>query len=224
MKVLLFGASGMVGQGVLRECLLDPDVTHAVAVGRSPLGKSDPKLGELVVSDFYDYSPVESKLKGFDACFFCLGVSAVGHERGRLPSPELRPPAGRRHRAGPAESEDDFRLRDRRRLRQHRAGSADVGARQGRDRERLAQAALQGRLHVPSRRDPATARCSLEDAAVPVGIYSADRQPLFGAGAPLAAQCMVTTSEKVGRAMLAVAKRGAPSPYVEMSDIHRLGV
>src|SRR5690349_20539695 len=78
MKVILFGASGMVGQGVLRECLQDADVERVLAVGRSPLGEQRPKLEELLLKDFYDLSPVESKLKGYDACFFCLGVSSAG--------------------------------------------------------------------------------------------------------------------------------------------------
>jgi uncharacterized protein YbjT (DUF2867 family) len=78
MKVVLFGASGMVGQGVLRECLLDPDVESVLSIGRSASGQLHPKLRELVHRDFLDYSAVESQLSGFDACFYCLGVSSVG--------------------------------------------------------------------------------------------------------------------------------------------------
>jgi uncharacterized protein YbjT (DUF2867 family) len=78
MRVLLFGASGMVGQGVLRECLLDPDVEIVVALLRSPTGQRNPKLRELIHKDFLDFSPIENQLSGFDACFFCLGVSSAG--------------------------------------------------------------------------------------------------------------------------------------------------
>jgi len=78
MKVILFGASGMVGQGVLRECLRDPEVTEIVAVLRTPLGRSDPKLLEVVHRDFTDFSAIEPVLAGADACFFCLGVSSAG--------------------------------------------------------------------------------------------------------------------------------------------------
>ena len=78
MKVFLFGATGMVGQGVLRECLLDAGVESVLAIGRRETGKRDNKLRELVHKDFTDYSVIEDKLSGFDACFFCLGVSAVG--------------------------------------------------------------------------------------------------------------------------------------------------
>jgi uncharacterized protein YbjT (DUF2867 family) len=78
MKVILFGATGMVGQGVLRECLLDPDVERVLAIGRRPSGKRNPKLEELVLSDLHDFTPVAAELTGYDACFFCLGVTSVG--------------------------------------------------------------------------------------------------------------------------------------------------
>ena len=78
MKILLFGATGMVGQGVLRECLLDPEVSAVLSVGRSALGKSHPKLQELVRADLFSYEGLDAELAGWDACFFCLGVSSAG--------------------------------------------------------------------------------------------------------------------------------------------------
>lgn len=78
MKVVLFGATGMVGQGVLRECLLDPDVTRVLTVGRRATGLRHAKLEDLVHENLFDFSPVEARLSGFDACFFCLGVTSAG--------------------------------------------------------------------------------------------------------------------------------------------------
>src|ERR1700687_4720131 len=78
MKVVLFGATGMVGQGVLRECLLDPDVESVLAVVRNASLPQHVKLREIVHQDVSDLSAIEDRLAGFDACFFCLGVSAVG--------------------------------------------------------------------------------------------------------------------------------------------------
>src|SRR6266571_2826439 len=78
MKVILFGATGMVGQGVLRECLLDPEVERVLAVVRGPTGQTDPKLRERVHDDFYDFGTIEAELDGYDACLFCLGVSSAG--------------------------------------------------------------------------------------------------------------------------------------------------
>jgi uncharacterized protein YbjT (DUF2867 family) len=78
MNVILFGASGMVGQGVLRECLLDQDVGKVLSIVRKPTGQQHAKLRELVLVNFFDFSTIESDLEGFDACFFCLGVSSAG--------------------------------------------------------------------------------------------------------------------------------------------------
>ena len=83
MKVILFGATGMVGQGVLRECLLDASVESVLAVGRSPTGQAHAKLRELKHDNFFDFSTVESQLTGYDACFFCLGVSSIGMDEAR---------------------------------------------------------------------------------------------------------------------------------------------
>lgn len=78
MKIVLFGATGMVGQGVLRECLLDPKVEQVLCVVRTQLGQRDPKLRELVLPNLAELSSVEHELDGYDACLFCLGVSAAG--------------------------------------------------------------------------------------------------------------------------------------------------
>ncbi|MEP6470810.1 MAG: NAD(P)H-binding protein [Acidobacteriota bacterium] len=81
MKVILFGATGMVGQGVLRECLLDSEVETVLAIGRSPTGQRHAKLQEIVhsdFSDFSDFSGIADRVSGYDACFFCLGVSSAG--------------------------------------------------------------------------------------------------------------------------------------------------
>jgi hypothetical protein len=78
MNVLLFGATGMVGDGVLHECLADSRVTAVLAVDRSPLGMTHSKLRESRRTDFLDYTDLAGELKRIDACFFCLGVSAAG--------------------------------------------------------------------------------------------------------------------------------------------------
>jgi uncharacterized protein YbjT (DUF2867 family) len=78
VRVIIFGASGMVGRGVLLECFDDAGVTAVTAVGRTACGDSHPKLRELLHHDFFDYSAVEASLAGSDACFFCLGVSSAG--------------------------------------------------------------------------------------------------------------------------------------------------
>ena len=78
MKVIVFGASGMVGAGVLRECLNAKDVEQVVVIGRKPLGRSDRKLRELVHPDFTNFASLAGDVAGYDACFFCLGVTSSG--------------------------------------------------------------------------------------------------------------------------------------------------
>jgi uncharacterized protein YbjT (DUF2867 family) len=87
MNVLLFGATGMVGQGVLRECLVDGSVSLVQTVGRTATGVRHPKLREIVHKDLWNYGAIEHGMAGFDACFFCLGVSSAGmteHDYERL--------------------------------------------------------------------------------------------------------------------------------------------
>ena len=78
MRVLIVGATGMVGQGVLRECLSAPDVGEVIVLGRSKIETASPKLRQLVQNDLFDLTRVEPELRGIDACFFCLGVSSSG--------------------------------------------------------------------------------------------------------------------------------------------------
>jgi uncharacterized protein YbjT (DUF2867 family) len=78
LNVIIFGASGMVGHGALLACLEDPQVRRVVSVVRRPTKITHAKLEEIVHDDFFDYAPLEARLAGLDACFFCLGVSSVG--------------------------------------------------------------------------------------------------------------------------------------------------
>ena len=83
MRIILFGATGMIGRGVLLECLADPDVSHVLSIGRSVTDVLHVKLEQIVHDEFTDYSGIGEHLTGFDACFFCLGVSSLGMSEGR---------------------------------------------------------------------------------------------------------------------------------------------
>jgi uncharacterized protein YbjT (DUF2867 family) len=78
VKAVVFGATGMVGQSVLRECIMDMDVESVVAVGRSPLGIVNPKFRNITHADFLNFSAIAKQLKGLDVCFYCLGVASAG--------------------------------------------------------------------------------------------------------------------------------------------------
>lgn len=78
LKVIITGATGMVGEGVLLVCLQNTEISNVLIINRRPLGITHPKLKEIIHDDFHDLSTVEEHLAGYDACFFCLGVSSVG--------------------------------------------------------------------------------------------------------------------------------------------------
>jgi hypothetical protein len=81
LKVIITGSTGMVGEGVMLECLDNPGVEEVLVVNRRSVGRSHPKLREIIHSDFFDLEPIAPQLAGYDACFFCLGVSSVGMKK-----------------------------------------------------------------------------------------------------------------------------------------------
>ena len=78
LSVIITGATGMVGEGVLYECLHHANVEKVLVITRNPTGYSDPKLTEIVIKDFFDLSSIRNSLKGYNACYFCLGVTSLG--------------------------------------------------------------------------------------------------------------------------------------------------
>ena len=218
MKVILFGATGMVGQGVLRECLLDPGVESVLVVGRSPTGQRHGKLREILHNNFLDFSAIESELAGHDACFFCLGVTSVGLSEERY-----------RHLTY------DITLAAATTLARLNAGMVFIYV-TGRgtdstERGRLMWARVKGKTENDLLKLPFKAAYMFRPAAIqPLhGIRSktAWYQAVYIVIAPLlmllnrVAPNHMTTSEKLGRAMIAVARDGYPKPILEMEDINR---
>jgi uncharacterized protein YbjT (DUF2867 family) len=219
MKVILFGATGMVGQGVLRECLLDADIEIVLAVGRSPTGQQHAKLREIVHDNFLDYSAIESELKGYDSCFFCLGVSSVGMDEARYRYLTY-----------------DITLAAARTLAKlnpqmvfvYVTGRGTDSSEQGRSM----WARVKGKTENDLLKLPFKAAYMFRPAGVlPLhGIRSktAWYQAVYVAVAPLLtllnriAPKYMTTTEQVGRAMIKVARDGFPKPVLESEDIHRL--
>jgi hypothetical protein len=81
VSVIITGSTGMVGEGVLLACLDHPEVEKILVVNRKPIGRSHPKLREIIHADFFNLEPIEPELSGYNACFFCLGVSSVGMKK-----------------------------------------------------------------------------------------------------------------------------------------------
>src|SRR6202012_2378862 len=78
IRAIVTGATGMVGEGVLNECLQHPDIEAVLIVNRKASGFVYPKLKEIINTDFFNISPIEDQLKGYNACYFCLGVTSIG--------------------------------------------------------------------------------------------------------------------------------------------------
>ena len=216
MKVLLFGATGMVGQGVLRECLSDPEVRAVVTVGRSASGQHDQKLRDVVTPDLMDLSRVEPQLTGFDACFFSLGVSALGMTEEKY-----------------AKVTYDLTLCVARTLGRLNPGITFIyvsgKGTDSTERGRVMWARVKGRTENELLAQPFKTYMFRPGAIIPLhGIRSrtgwyntlyAIAKPLF----PIFRRFFpssVTTTEQVGKAMIAVARGGYSKRVLETPDIN----
>ena len=220
MKILIFGATGMVGQGVLRECLLAPDVESVVAVGRNATGQQHPKLRDLVHKDMYDYSAIEPQLQGFDACFFCLGVSSVGMkepEYKRITYDLTLAAATVLARLNPAMT---FTYVTGAGTDSSERGSSMWARVKGATENALLRLPFKAAyMFRPGMIQPLhgiRSTTPLYDAAIVV------LRPVLGLAHSLWPN-KVTTTEKIGRAMLAVARNGAPKVLLDPADINALG-
>jgi uncharacterized protein YbjT (DUF2867 family) len=217
MRVILFGATGMVGQGVLRECLLDPDVERVLAVGRRPTGRAEPKLEELVLSDMQDFTPVAGRLAGYDACFFCLGVTSVGMNEADYRKVTRDIPVAVARVLVEKNPDMTFILV---------TGTGTDGS----GTSKTMWARVKGEAENAIFALPFRGKYAFRPSAIqPLhGITSRTKSyrvllALFGWIFPLLrllAPNSVTTTERVGRAMLNVARRGYPQRVLEPSDIN----
>lgn len=208
----------MVGAGVLHECLRDDRVREVIAVVRSPLAKTHPKLREVVRTDFLDYSDAADHFSGADACFFCLGVTAVGKTEEEY------------HRLT-----FDITLAAARSLAALNPGMTfcyvSGQATDSSERGRTMWARVKGKTENALFRLPLKAYMLRPGYIQPLGgIRSKTRvyRVFYAAMAPLypvlrrLTPNLVTTSETVGRAMIALAISGYPVPILEVRDINRV--
>ncbi len=216
MRIILFGATGMVGQGALRECLLDREVESVLTVGRSATGQKNEKLLEIVHKDFFDFRAIESNLTGYDACFFCLGVSSAGmseQEYTRLTYDITMAAAQTLATLNP----------DMTFLYISGMGTDST------ERGRSMWARVKGKTENALLRLPFKAAYMLRPGYIqPLhGIRSKTKvyQALYTVMAPLYPLWKalfpkyVTTTEQLGRAMIKIAKQGAPKHVLESRDI-----
>jgi uncharacterized protein YbjT (DUF2867 family) len=219
MNVLIFGATGMVGQGVLRECLRDPGVGRVLAVGRRATGQVHEKLRDLVLPDPANLAAVEPQLTGFDACFFCLGVTSAGLSEERYTRLTY-----------------DLTLAVARTLARLDPGMTFVyvsgTGTDSSERGRIMWARVKGRTENALLALPFKAAYMFRPGYIqPLdGIQSSTRwyRVMYAATAPLYPAFRrlfpgaVTTTAQVGRAMLAVVRQGFGRPVLETRDINSL--
>jgi uncharacterized protein YbjT (DUF2867 family) len=219
MRAILFGATGMVGQGVLRECLIAPEVESVLSVGRSATGKTHAKLRELLHSDFSNFSSVEKELTGYDACFFCLGISSAG-----MTEPEYRRVT---YGFTLAAGETLARLNPGMVFVYVSGAGTDSTERgrsmwarvKGETENALLRLPLRAYMFRPAYIQPlhgATSRTAWTRA-----MYSV-LGPLYPIWKALFPR-HVTTTEEVGRAMIGVAASGSQNKILESEDIRELG-
>ncbi len=219
MRVLIFGATGMVGQGVLRECLLDPGVERVTTIGRNATGAADPKLRELVHADLWNYASIEKELTGLDACFFCLGVTSAGMKEAdyeRITYGIAVAAAETLARLNPGMTFVFV------------SGAGTDSSEQG----RVMWARVKGRTENAILRLPFKGAYAFRPGVIqPLhGIRS--RTTIYNVGYAIFKPLMpilrwafpgqILTTEKIGRAMLKVARSGAPKRILEAKDINAL--
>jgi uncharacterized protein YbjT (DUF2867 family) len=219
MNVLIFGATGMVGQGVLRECLQDSGVSLVKTIGRSATGIENPKLHEIVHKDLWSYSALEPELTNLDACFFCLGVTSAGMSETDYERVTYDIPL--------AAAQTLCRLNPQMTFIYVSGAGADSS-----EKGRIMWARIKGKAENALRRLPFKAVYSFRPGFIqPLhGIQSRTTayRILYNLSGPLlpllrrAFPGYVLTTETIGRAMLHAARSGAPKPVLESQDINAL--
>jgi uncharacterized protein YbjT (DUF2867 family) len=219
LKVILFGATGMVGQGALRECLLDPDVTEVLVVGRGPLGRQHAKIREIVHKDLYDLTPIAPQLIGYDACFFCLGVSSAGMNEADYTKVTHDLTLGIAHVLAQQNPQMVFL---------YVSGTGTDSTERGKSM----WARVKGRTENDLLREPFRAAYMLRPGYIQPMHGVKSKTPLYRVMyiglswlypvLRLVARKYVITTEDLGRGMIKLAKSGAPKRVLENSDIEAL--
>ncbi len=216
MKVLIFGATGMIGQAALRECLLDPDVEMVQTIGRKSTGVQNPKLREVVHEDLMEYGDVEEQLRAFEACFFCLGVTSAGMSEEDYTLLTYSVPM--------AAAETLARLNPQMTW-VHISGAGADSSEQG----KVMWARVKGKTENAVLRLPFKAAYVIRPAAIQPMHGERSRTPayriLYSLTKPVAPLLRmlfpkyIVTTEELGRAMLRLAKQGGPKRVLESADI-----
>ena len=209
----------MVGQGVLRECLLDPEILHVLSIVRSASGQQHPKLRELEHANFFDFSQIESELTGFDSAFFCVGATSAGKTETQYSRVTY-----------------DITMAAAEPLARLNPGMTFVfvsgAGTDSTERGRSMWARVKGKTENALMRLPFKAAYMFRPGVIQAMHGVKSKTPLYRIPYLMLWPLMpwlrkrfpqyVTTTEQLGRAMIAVAKYGAPKSVLESADINKL--
>jgi uncharacterized protein YbjT (DUF2867 family) len=216
MRVILFGATGMVGQGALRECLLDPKITDILAIGRSPLGRREEKLREIVRQRLEDITDIEEELRGYDACFFCLGVTSAGSKQEEYRRLTYGLTVGVAQTLAKVNPEMTFIYVSGAGADSSERGRVMWARVRGETENALLRLRFKAYIFRPGFIQPFH---GIQSKTNWYRVLYAMMAPLYPALRRLAPK-YVTTTEDLGRAMILVAEHGAPKRVLEMADIN----
>ena len=166
MNVLILGATGMVGQGVMRECLLDDGVARVVTLGRHATGNAHAKVREIVHADLFHLAPIEPELTGLDACFYCLGATAAGKSEAEYARINYDMTLAVAEALARLDPDMTFVYVSGMGTDSTERGRTMWARVKGTNGERAAPAAVQGGVHAPAGHYPPDARDQIEDDAV----------------------------------------------------------
>jgi uncharacterized protein YbjT (DUF2867 family) len=220
VNVLIFGATGMVGDGVLHDCLADPRVTSVLVIGRSPLGVSHPKLREMRRLDFFDYRDVMRDLESIDACFFCLGVSSVGMSESEYSRQTFDLTLGAARALAAAHPRATFCYVSGQGTDSSERGRTMWARVKGKTENALLALPLKTYLFRPGFIRPRAGKKSKTRLYRLAYAVAAPLYPLLYRFAP----SQVTTSENMGRAMINAAAVGNEKKVLENTDINALAL
>ena len=216
MNVLLFGATGMIGQGVLRSCLLDERVTRVVSVSRRPTGKSSPKLREVVQNDVTDLSALRPELETIDACLFTLGISSLGQTEEEYTRATYDLTMRVAEQLVKANSSMTFVYVSGRSTDSTEKGSAMWARVKGRTENALLRLGFARAYMI--RPGAIIPQHGIRSATGWYNALYAVAKPLFPLVKRLSPTA-VTNSDQISNAMISVARDGYPKPILEMEDI-----
>jgi uncharacterized protein YbjT (DUF2867 family) len=217
MKVILFGATGMIGQAALRECLLDTSVTSVLSIGRSATGKHDAKLREIMHSDLTDLSSIEAELSGYDACFYCLSISSLGMTEAAYRKIMYDMPLAAAQTLAQFNPYVTFIYVSGFGADPTEAGKTMWGRVKGAAENALQRLPLKTYVFRPAFVQPLNGIGSKSKWINAIYALIWPLTPLFMWLMPKYA----STTTDIGRAMIAVARNGAPKPVLESGDIVR---